>query len=853
MTKFVNDTDRLTFILTNYGLERVAQALEDKDVVLMLTKIKVGDADYEYYEPDPNQTDLKHQLEDGEFYIIEKDLLEDNLTVSLHAVMPEDFDNCEIREVGIYENMNGVDKLFAISTQQPLLKPSVGLRYFISVDYFAFLKSANLAEIYDQIYLDPDNQMITQNDFDNLISTILFTESNLMEQINGNSRVLGLNRPQQLHDKIIENRDNFSYIAACNNYSLLLNNADTENVFSYWLFNYPRKSVSAVSITDIAKYGRNLYTNKGVNSYDSKSSGFMPMLTFTDEDYFYLPQNEGTSIFNPTIFTLIGNVTISADGTASNFSANNYITLPSITRVAGSTYAITFGFYLGTTAISQSIAFLSGYSFWAHFDASTSKFILNVGNGSTWKETLSFEVSEAHSYVVRVLFNDQSCSLDSLENGEFVEKDSVELSFTLPTNLGTLCLGKSHLSTNAFHDSMDLNKVSASKDGNILYTGSETNVTNSMSFLSANGTEDISFSMLFALKPEGSGKRTLLARSNYSTNSNIFEVSETENNALEIKLFSDSLNYLTFSSGMNSIPRTAHAIGFSYNAPEQKITAFLGGKKLSMSRVLTGDYSHMNNPVSTLYSFTYTETHEIYADRNSEPTELYKEDGSPYTGDIWAISEGNVFYEDNIASYNSSGNKTTSHLYSWVYNDGLDDFVIYTKSLLIDGDTILYNADYSQYVGTDFTVELSGEDYIIQYKGNITDHEPAKDIQPKTIYCFLYSYPMRTIWANSNNIPTVLYQSSGDVYNGDEWYVQNSNVYYKNGKMAVYNSLYNIKVPTLPVTSYVIGEDGKPQEPIDSSVGIISVTKEFIPDKNLRSLTLNLDAAIGNNPCVKEF
>ena len=206
-----------------------------------------------------------------------------------------------------------------------------------------------------------------------------------------------------------------------------------------------------------------------------------------------------------------------------------------------------------------------------------------------------------------------------------------------------------------------------------------------------------------------------------------------------------------------------------------------------------------------------------------------------------------------MSSYDSRGNITTSKLYAWVYNDGLDDYIIYTKSLTLDDNTILYNSDYSQYTGTEFKVTRAGDDFIIQYNSNLTEHEAAKDIASKTIYCFLFSYPMRTIWANSATAPTVVYQINGDVYYGDDWYALNNKVYYKDGNTATYNSLYNVKVPTLPVTSYVIGTTGAPTNPINSSVGAISVIKELIPDESLRTLVLNMDAALGNNPCIKDF
>ena len=413
MAKVLNNTDQLTFILTSYGLNRVSAALSDPSIDLNITKIKVGNGDnYEYYEPSENQEELKGPISDGEFYIVEKELLEDNLTVCLHAIIPENFQNAEIREVGVYETTETGDKLFAISTQQPLLKPYISLNYLISVDYYAFLKSQNLSELYDRITLSQEGQVVTEEDFEKLMSTILFTESNLMEQINGNTRAIGLGRVDQLQAKVSKDQTNFGYVASYNNYTNLLTLTESSKIVSYWLFNYPRRTSPNASITDIGLNGTNLYSNLSVNNYNRVYKGSMPMLSFSSPNYFYLT--------NPT-------------------------------------------------------------------------------------------------------------------NMNFVE----------------------------------------------------------------DGT-DVSFTMAFAIDPIGSSTRTLLARSNYAANSSIFEVNELmginslEGGTLQIKLFTDENNYITFTSAVGAVPNTAHSVVFSYNASTQNITAYIKGRKTDLNKEITGTYTHMN-------------------------------------------------------------------------------------------------------------------------------------------------------------------------------------------------------------------------------------------------------------------
>lgn len=414
MAKVINDTDQLTFILTQYGLSRVAEALSNPNEDLKLSKIKVGDANFEYYTPTESQTALVNPIPNGEFYIIEKELLEDNLTVSLHAVFPETFQNVEIREVGIYETIDDVDYLFAISTQQPLLKPYINLNYLISVDYFAFLKSQNLAEVYDQIVLDPNTQLVTEEDLEKLMSTILFTESNLMEQINGNTRAIGLGRVEQLQARVNQDRANFGYLASYNNYTNLLDLTNNSKVFGYWLFNYPRRVAISNSVIDIGTNGYNFSTNTNINTFERIYKGTMPMLKISSPNYFYL-------------------------------------------------------------------------------------------EGST-------------------------------PNLDFYNTDTLE---------------------------------------------------------------DYSLTFAFALQPiNQSIDRTLIARSNYSNATNVFEINERANGSLEIKLFSDANNYITFVSNANAVPEGAHSVVLSYDSSDKTMKSYIGGQKVDLTRVETGVFTHMNRGTS---------------------------------------------------------------------------------------------------------------------------------------------------------------------------------------------------------------------------------------------------------------
>jgi hypothetical protein len=212
MAQIVNN-DKLTLILTQYGLNRVAEAMSDPSLNLCLTKIKFGSGkNFEYYAPVESQNSLEGPIPEAEFYVYKKELLEDDLTISFYTIIPENIGGFDIREVGLYEVVDGEDKLFAIGTCQPFVKPTTADNYFMAVDYYIFLKAADLSKVYEQIILDAEHALVTDADLEELMRTFLFSNANLVNQIGNNSRIVGYNRATQLYEKIEANKTSFSYL-----------------------------------------------------------------------------------------------------------------------------------------------------------------------------------------------------------------------------------------------------------------------------------------------------------------------------------------------------------------------------------------------------------------------------------------------------------------------------------------------------------------------------------------------------------------------------------------------------------------------------------------------------------------
>lgn len=660
MAEIVN-TDPLILVLTQYGLSRIAEAMAEPTVVLNLTKIRFGSGENnEYYTPSESQTSLKGDL-GLEFYVYRKELLEDGLTTSFYTMIPEKTGGFDIREVGLYETVDGVDYLFAVGTQQPLVKPTTASNYFIAVDYYIFLKSANLATVYDQIHLDSDHALVTGEDFEEMLRTFLFADANLMTQIGNNSRIIGYNRATQLYERMVANKTSYSYLTLYKNYLSVIDMATADNIFSFWVFDFSRRLEEQNSIVDLSKNENYLSLSVPITSIKRVYNGFMSMFSFTTENFF-LSSDTPVRLFNET------------------------------------------------------------------------------------------------------------------------------------TN------------------------------------------------------EDIPFAIAFALNPLSEGEtRTLLAKSNYATNTHTFEFTELANRSLQAKFFTDNDNYVTFTSDTNVVPQGCHSVIFFYDNEEQKLSAFVNSNKVNFAKVETGVYTHMTEIPGTLYGFTCNPSFIIYSDSDVLPTEILNADGTPYTGSDWTIADNVLKYDGNAATYSAEDNTITKDLYAWNYNDGEYDHTVYTETLNIDPSVTLYNSDFTEETSGHFVVVRSGSTWIMQYDGNNAPQDPSMNIPSYILFAWKYTVSSQNIWANKQTYPTTLYDENGDIYMGNDWYITGSQIFYL-GNLATYNSDITKQTFTPNLTSYITDEHGNISQPINSEVGLISIIKAKLPEEEIRALSLLLCATMGMNP-----
>lgn len=665
MAPIVNN-DKLTLLLTQYGLDRIAEAMAEPSLNLNIAKIKFGNGENnEYYTPSEAQTSLKGDL-GLEFFIYKKELLEDNLTVSFYTIIPENIGGFDIREVGLYETVNGEDKLFAIGTCQPFVKPTTADNYFITIDYYIFLKAANFASVYDRITLDSEHSLVTEPDMEEMLRTFLFSSANLINQIGNNSRIIGYNRATQLYERINENKTSYSYITLYKNYASLLGMSSSDSVFSFWVFDISRRLQSQNSIVDLSPNANYLSTTVPVSSLKRIYNGFM-----------------------------------------STFSMKNA------------------NFYLNSSIPVQ-------------------------------------------------LFDDTT-------------------------------------------------------------------------------NEDIPFVIAFALRPlTPNTDRTLIAKSNYSIKSHTFEFTETSEGRLQIKLFTDASNYLTFTSDLQAVPETAHSVVLSYDPESKEFVAFINSEKIPLEKVETGHYTRMKELPGTLYLFSCSPSYSCYSNSTSTPTTLLNEDGSPYEGEEWKIEDSLLTYNGNPATPQSTP-ITVGPLYAWTYDDGENPpYTVWTKVSPADSTHLseegaeLYNSDFTLYNGEFY---VNGDQII--YDGFVATYTSSLDVPETPIYEWKYIAPEASIYANKSSNPTSLYTvDTKELYTGSEWEIVDGNVYYMEQRASYKSTSLDTKYPDL--TSYIVDAEGKITKQIDAEVGIISIVKDKMAEDRVRALSLLLCATMGINPYVSD-
>ena len=607
MTQVVNN-DKLNLILTRYGLNRIAEAVATPTLNLNITKIKLGSGDnYEYYVPSEDQEELKGPL-DLEFYIFDKALLEDEVTVSFHTIIPEGVGGIDIREVGLYETVNGEDKLFAISTQQPFVKPSTEDNYFINIDYYVFLKEVNFAEVYDQIVLDTSHALVTEPNLEELMRTFVFAHGNLINQIGNNSRIIGYNRPTQLYEKITENKTDFGYVTLYKNYASLMDMVeDPSNIFSFWAFNYSRRRQVNAAIVDISSHSYDLSTNRAANTYKRTYEGMMSMFSFEGVDNYKLSSQIPLNLYNvseniDSPFTMM-------------FAINPLVNNVDRTLIAKSDYA-THTHALEVTELATGALRVRLFS-----DASNYLTFTSAAGIIPFNPHSVVITYNPYAQTITAFINSNKYNMEKVETGTYTHMNETPGVLYCYSKTPVYTVWTEQTPTNLRNS--DGSPYSGANwrisDNKVYYGNTEIEVSSTTT-----ETDD-----LYAWIPTGP---IVYANPIYT---------KTETIGSDTVLYNE--NYEVQTSG----PYTVVDLG--------------GGDGV----ILYNNGETERDPESdidsiTLYEYIYEEdVQKIWTNSTSQPTSLYNIDGSIYTGTAWTTSNNKVYYDGQQASTDSSSNIST--------------------------------------------------------------------------------------------------------------------------------------------------------------------------------------------------
>lgn len=300
----INNQNSLYWVFTAYGMQRLATFNTEDHLYLYKAKIGnydwytdemhyLGEAGYSetlfrrYFE-EGTGTNLGSEIPNSTTFISNKSLDSTNKIVTLSVTIPEDFSACDIRELGLYETIGGVDYLFAIVTFQPIPKPTIDTNHRIAVQFNINLKSETLSNYYNNITLDPNNNYATVDEIEQVNENLLFVETNLAEQISNNTNHIGLNRPQQLYERMEEDKEKYASFSASTTFTNLLNATSLDKVKSFWVFQHTNDLTQTVSIADLSINGLNLETDQLVTLYDRDYQGLCSYLDFPAPHYYRL-------------------------------------------------------------------------------------------------------------------------------------------------------------------------------------------------------------------------------------------------------------------------------------------------------------------------------------------------------------------------------------------------------------------------------------------------------------------------------------------------------------------------------------------------------------------------------------
>lgn len=607
---------KLRWILTQYGKNRINQLLTNPDDKVQISVMHIGRDGSG--EPQERETaDGSGRLYDPinvNIPIVEKGISPNREnTVYFKAMIDENMCGYDIAELALYENINGQEKMFAVGVGQAIPKPDIKYGYLMSIEYTLYIESTNLLEVYDQIVLDPNNEFLKQTDIDSLYRTILYVEGNLAEQISKNTHQIGLSRAKELNDLISDTRLRYNSASVASYYSSMANSVkDLKNIIGFWSFNYTDTYGTAMNIKDFSTWENYFSTNALLSSYYQEYLGVLSSLKFEGDDYFYA--NSVPYFTSSTGIVKLGQLLNHELTSHMSFSPDNKVWLYKGTQYDEDYVKENFfKYYLkGNVALTDDnnkqmeLGALGSDAFgtmcWRYIDTSaqgeiSGKWVcddLNLtydigtfkGKIINYSDNISKQprnnakiyifakpgvVSKTSSTITSLGNVIQTCPAPSSwqyssSNKRWVWKNdnNITLSYS-DADFKTHVVNYVGTATNG--DIINVKMASPNQLVQVTFTNKQFDLLN---YKTVNGRSvplDSPFTFIASLKHIEMNKRnTLLAQSSYFSGKHNFEITKTEDNAIEISLFSTlESSKISWKTLPNSVSSSAYNVIVTYN------------------------------------------------------------------------------------------------------------------------------------------------------------------------------------------------------------------------------------------------------------------------------------------------
>lgn len=642
---------KLRWILTQHGKNRINELLTNPDDKVRITVMHIGQDGSG--EPNERETeDGTGRLKDPinvNIPIVEKGIsTERENTVYFKALINENMCGYDIAELAIYEETAQGEKMFAVGVGQAIPKPDIKYGYLMTIEYTLYIESTNLLEVYDQIVLDPNNEYLKQSDVDTLYRTILYVEGNMAEQISHNTHQIGLGRAKELNDLISNTRLKYNAAAISSYYSSMANSVeDLKNIIGFWSFNYTNSYGTAMNIKDFSSWDNYFSTNALLSSYPQDYLGVLSSLKFTNDDYFYtdLVPLATSSVSSVKLGRLINHdltdhMTFSPDSKLWLYNSLYYTEdevredfikyyLKGATARADSSNSQMVLGNLGQEAYGPLV--------WRYVDTSdqgeiSGKWICDDLNltydiGTFKGKIISYssEVSEQPNNGARIYIYPTNAGA-TYTSETITDVGTVNPNAYAPSTwtyssvnqiwvwyvnaTDTVSYSDADFRTNIVNytgtatngDTISVQMASPEQIVQITFTGKQFDLINYETVGGVSSSYDSPFTFIASLKHNAMNERnTLLAQSSYFSGKHNFEITKTEDNAIELSLYSIlESTRITWKTLPNTVPVSTYNLVITYNPhydvrgvlhPQVKI--YINNKSCTVTQSGTGAYMGM--------------------------------------------------------------------------------------------------------------------------------------------------------------------------------------------------------------------------------------------------------------------